>query len=93
MSSYPVKYLGCVHLNTVGGRTVGHELFHALFAVGRLRLPVCLGDFTANGPEHIGKAPGGQLTGFHGNCDCTPGNIFVNQLYHLLALGQSVSKC
>ena len=69
-----------------------HELFYALFAVGRLRLPVCLGDFTANGPEHIGKAPGGQLTGPHGNGNRAPGNIFINQLYHLLTLGQSVSK-
>ena len=93
LPGYPVKYLGRVHLDTAGGRAVGHELFHALFAVGRLGLPAGLGNLTANGPERIGKAPGRQLTGFHGNCDCTPGNIFVNQLYHLLALGQSVSKC
>ena len=39
------------------------------------------------------EAPVSYTHLFHGNCDCTPGNIFVNQLYHLLALGQSVSKC
>jgi len=88
---HPVKYLGRAHLNAVGSRAVGHELFHALFAVGRLGLPAGLGDLTANGPEHISKAPGRQLTGLHGNRNRAPGNIFINQLYHLLTLGQSVS--
>ena len=58
LPGYPVKYLGCVHLDTAGGRAVGHELFYALFSVGRLGLPAGLGNLTANGPERIGKAPG-----------------------------------
>ncbi|EQE41384.1 hypothetical protein QGA_1773 [Clostridioides difficile CD181] len=80
LPGHPVKQLGIARqLNAVGRRTVCHELFHALSAVGRLGLAVFLGDFAANGPECIGQPPGGQLGCPHGNSDCAPGNIFIYQ--------------
>ena len=61
---HPVKDFGIAgQLYAVCGNAVGHEFFNALLAVGRFACPVFLGDFPANGPERIGKAPGRQLTG------------------------------
>ena len=80
---HPVKQLGIAGQLDAGCRcTVGHELFHALLTVGRLLGPVVLGDFPANGPQHIGKAPGGQLGRLHGNGNRAPGNIFIYQSNH-----------
>ena len=81
---HPVKQLGIAGQLNAGCRcAVGHELFHALLAVGRLLGPVVLGDFPANGPQYIGKAPGGQLGRLHGNSNRAPGNIFIYQSNHL----------
>lgn len=38
--------------------------------------------FPTNGPQHIGKAPGGQLGRLHGNGNRAPGNIFIYQSNH-----------
>ena len=80
---HPVKQL-CVpgQLDAVRRRTVGHELFHALLAVGRLFGPVVLGDYPPDALYHIGKAPGGQLGSLHGNRNRAPGNIFIYQSNH-----------
>ena len=80
LPGYPVKELGIPgQLNTVRRRTVGHELFHALLAVGRLFGPVVFGNFPSDALYHIGKAPGGQLRRFHRYGNRAPGNILVYQ--------------
>ncbi len=63
---------------------MGHELFYALLAVGRLLGSVFFGDFSAHGPEHIREAPSRELGRFHRNCNRAPRNIFINQSNHLL---------
>lgn len=77
---YPVKQLGIAgQLNARCRRTVGHEFFHTLLAVGRLSGPVVFGNFPPDTLYHIGKAPGGQLRSLHGNRNRAPGNIFIYQ--------------
>ena len=72
---------------------MGHELFHALPAVGRLVLPVGLSDLPAHSSHHIGKAPGRQLAGADRYGNRAPGNIFINQLHRLLSGGHLGTKC
>ena len=92
-AGHTVKELRGLHLDAVHIFAVGHELFHALPAVGRLVFPVSLADLPAHSPQHIGKAPRRQLACPDGNCYGTPGNIFVNQLYRLLFGGHLGTKC
>ena len=82
---HPVKQLGIAGQLNAGCRcAVGHELFHALPAVGPLGFLMPFGDLAARRPEHIGQPPGCQLAGPDRNRYGAPGNFFINQLHRLL---------
>lgn len=83
---HPVKVFRGLHREAACVRAVAYELFHALLAVGLLvGLPFFL-DLPPCRPESEGQRPGRQLAAIDDQRDCAPGNIFFNQLYHLLSI-------
>ena len=84
-AGHAVKELRGLHFDAVYIFAVGHELFHALPAVGPLGFLMPFGDLAARRPEHIGQPPGCQLAGPDRNRYGAPGNFFINQLHRLLS--------
>ena len=82
---HAVKKPGSLHLDAVYIFSVGHELFHALPAVGPLGRPVPFGDLAPSRLEHISQPPGRQLASPDRDRYGAPGNFFINQLHRLLS--------
>lgn len=91
-AGHAVKELRGLHLDAVHIFAVGHELFHALPAVGPLGFLMPFGDLAARRPEHIGQPPGCQLAGPDRNRYGAPGNFFINQLHRLLSPWDKLSR-
>lgn len=91
-AGHAVKELRGLHFDAVYIFAVGHELFHALPAVGPLGFLMPFGDLAARRPEHIGQPPGCQLAGPDRNRYGAPGNFFINQLHRLLSPWDKLSR-
>ena len=79
MQTNRVKEGRGLHLDTVGGGPVAHELPHRLPAVGRLFCPVVFGDLPGNRSQHTGKPPRRELACLDRYRYGSPGNIFIYQ--------------
>ncbi len=91
-AGHTVKELRGLHLDAVHTFAVGHELFHALSAVGPLGFLMPFGDLAARRPEYIGQPPGCQLAGPDRNRYGAPGNFLINQLHRLLSPWDKLSR-